>query len=181
VLAHAPREREGLFLHLLDLLGVEVGHAVLHDVLDDRLARLLGGVERRLVGLVATALGGADDHGAAAAAVDLGIGHVDAVLAHALGELEERVVGVDRAGGLAVAGALGGAVVARRGVGRRRRGAERRDLRAGAVVTLAARGEGQGQGAEEDGGHRAPQPGSGSVAGPGSHAGHRDGGALAGT
>ena len=113
-----------------------------HRVLDDRLARLL----RLLELVVGRRSSSSDDHPALPPlAAELRVGHVDAVVAHALGEVEHRLLAiVRRRRAVAVRRRVGGrrcaAVV--RGWRRRRprsSGRRRRTRRAGRACTARCR------------------------------------------
>ena len=82
--AHALREGQHLLLHLRPLLGVVHAERAPH-VAEEVLARLLGRFEVLLVEAVVAADPDRAAH-PAAVLVELRVGHVDAVLAHALGE-----------------------------------------------------------------------------------------------
>jgi hypothetical protein len=140
VVAHALGELEQALLHLGLLLGVELDRA--HAVLEDRLALRLRRLELLRLGVHSGAtLSLVDEDAAAAVLADLRVGHVDAVVAHALGEVEQRLLAVFRC-------RLGpaGVVVCR--VGRRRWVVEAGDLGGGVVVASPARG--QRAGGEQD-------------------------------
>ena len=87
VVAHALGELEQLLAHLRLLLGIEF--EVAHRVLEDRLARLLrrpatrrGRRPRSSTTIIPPS----------PVAAELRVGHVDAVVAHALGEVEHRLL-----------------------------------------------------------------------------------------
>ncbi len=87
VVAHALGELD----HLVELLLRELARPAEAGVLEDVLAGLLGRLELLATGIDAV-LPDADPD--AAAPPGLRVGHVDAVVAHALGELEHGVLGV---------------------------------------------------------------------------------------
>jgi hypothetical protein len=103
--------------HLVLALGLLLGGQLLglgHGVLDDRLAGLVGRLE--LLGRPgATRLTLGHHLGDTAVALELGVGHVDAVVPHALGVLEHGVLELLGAGPAAAAPVVGFLIGGRRG------------------------------------------------------------------
>ena len=104
VLTHAAGEGD----HGVALLGVDLAGPVAAAA-HEAAAGLLGLVQLLGVRAGAAAAGAADPHPDPALVVDLRVGDVDAVLAHALGEVEGRLLGVLGGGLRGAAGRGGGA------------------------------------------------------------------------